>query len=76
MLRITDVAEVAGAFAPRRLVSLTEFPRSFDYTHKLYRLRGAARQFVRAGSLPEALENLELSATDRPGTSDERDWFP
>ncbi|MGH9855976.1 MAG: acetylxylan esterase, partial [Blastocatellia bacterium] len=31
VLRITDSAEVAGAFAPRRLVSLTKFPGSFDY---------------------------------------------
>ena len=71
VLRITDVAEVAGAFAPRRLVSLTEFPRSFDYTHKLYKLRGAARQFVRAGSLPEALEiwNYPLPIGLEPPTS-------
>jgi cephalosporin-C deacetylase-like acetyl esterase len=56
ILRITDIAEVAGAFAPRQLVSLTEFPNSFTYTRNIYQRRGAARQFVRAESLPEALE--------------------
>jgi len=56
VLRITDIAEVAGAFAPRRLVSLTEFPNSFGYTRNVYRRRRAGRQFARAGSLAEALE--------------------
>lgn len=56
VLRITDTAEVAGTFAPRRLVSLTEFPPSFDYARRIYKLHRAGRQFVRAGSLPEALE--------------------
>ncbi len=56
VLRITDIAEVAGAFAPRRLVSLTEFPGTFDYTRNVYERRGAAPQLVRAQSLAEALE--------------------
>ena len=56
ILRITDIAEVAGAFAPRRLVSLTEFPRPFAYTREVYERQGAAHQLVRAQSLAEALE--------------------
>ena len=56
VLRITDIVEVAGAFAPRRLVSLTEFPRSFNYTRKVYEQQGAADRLVRAESLAAALE--------------------
>jgi cephalosporin-C deacetylase-like acetyl esterase len=56
VLRITDIVEVAGAFAPRRLVSLTELPRSFDYTRKVYKQQGAADRLVRAESLAAALE--------------------
>jgi len=56
ILRITDVAEAAGAFAPRRLVSLTELPHLFDYTREAYERQGAAHQLVRAQSLAEALE--------------------
>ena len=56
VLRVTDIPEVAGAFAPRRLVSLTKFPESFDYTRRIYRLQRASNQFVQSGSLPEALE--------------------
>jgi hypothetical protein len=57
---------VAGVFAPRRLVSLTEFPRSFDYTRKVYEQQGAARQFVRAESLAAALEVWNYP---RPGST-------
>jgi hypothetical protein len=56
VLRVTDIPEVAGALAPRRLVSLTKLPESFDYTQRLYRLQRASHQFVHSGSLPEALE--------------------
>jgi hypothetical protein len=56
ILRITDVVEVAGAFAPRRLVSLTEFPSPFEYTRKVYEQQGAADRLVRAESLAAALE--------------------
>ncbi|MPY91180.1 MAG: hypothetical protein GEU99_25120 [Luteitalea sp.] len=55
ILRITDIAEVAGALAPRRLVSLTELPDSFDYARRVYEQLGASDHFVRAESLPEAL---------------------
>jgi hypothetical protein len=56
VLRITDIAAAVAAFAPRRLVSLTEFPASFDYARSVYKRHGASGQFLRAESLPEALE--------------------
>jgi len=56
VLRVTDIAEVAGAFSPRRLVCLTKFPESFSYARGLYDLQHASNQFVQSGSLPEALE--------------------
>lgn len=56
VLRITDIPEVAGAFAPRRLVSLTELPSSFDLTRRAYERQGAAGRLVRADSLAAALE--------------------
>ncbi|HKS37546.1 MAG TPA: acetylxylan esterase, partial [Verrucomicrobiae bacterium] len=55
-LRVTDIAEVAGALAPRRLTSLTKLPESFGHTRALYRLRNASNQLVESSSLPEALE--------------------
>jgi hypothetical protein len=55
VLRVTDIPEVAAAFAPRRLVSLSELPGTFDYTRRVYRMKSAADQFVRSASLPEAL---------------------
>ena len=56
VLRVTDIPEVAGAFAPRRLISLTKLPEAFDYTKRIYGLERAAKQLVEADSLPEALE--------------------
>jgi cephalosporin-C deacetylase-like acetyl esterase len=56
VLRVTDISEVAGAFAPRRLVSLTDFPPSFEYTRRIYKLQSQSSKLSRAGSLPEALE--------------------
>ena len=56
VLRVTDTAEVAGAFAPRRLISLTDFPHSFGYARKIYQLHSRSANLTRAGSLPEALE--------------------
>ena len=55
-LRVTDIAEVAGAFAPRRLASLTKLPESFRHTQAIYRALRASNQFVQSLSLPEALE--------------------
>jgi len=56
VLRVTDIAEVAGALAPRRLVSLTKLPTQFDYAKQIYALQRAPDQFLESGSLPEALE--------------------
>lgn len=56
VLRITDIPEVAGALAPRRLVSLTELPARFDETRRIYQLLGNPTGFSQSGSLPEALE--------------------
>lgn len=66
VLRITDVVEVAGAFAPRRLVSLTEYPSAFDYTRKVYERQGAADQLARAESLAAALEAWNDSLRGNP----------
>ena len=56
VLRVTDIPEVAGAFAPRRLVSLPKLPVTFEFTQHIYRLERASNQFIQSGSLPEALE--------------------
>jgi hypothetical protein len=62
VLRVTDIPEVAGMFAPRRLVSLTKIPETFDHTRAIFRLERAEKQFVQASSLPEALELWKYSA--------------
>jgi hypothetical protein len=56
VLRVTDIAEVAAAVAPHRLVSVTKLPGPFDFAKDVYRLNGVSKQFVHADSLPEALE--------------------
>ncbi|PYV40419.1 MAG: hypothetical protein DMG06_20335 [Acidobacteria bacterium] len=56
VLRVSDIPEVAGAFAPRRIVCLTGFPEAFNYTRQIYKLLGQATHLARAGSLPEALQ--------------------
>ncbi len=56
ILRVSDIPEVAGAFAPRRIVCLTDLPGSFSYTRKIYELYGRSANLARARSLPEALE--------------------
>src|SRR3989449_1080814 len=35
VLRVTDIPEVAGALAPRRLISLTKPPATFDFTQRI-----------------------------------------
>jgi hypothetical protein len=55
VLRVTDTPEVAGAFAPRRLVFLNGVPRSFGVTRSIYQLHGCLDRLAAAGSLPEAL---------------------
>jgi len=56
VLRVTDVAEVAGAFAPRRLISVSKLPETFDYAKRIYKLERASSQLMQLDSLPEALE--------------------
>jgi hypothetical protein len=67
VLRVTDIPEVAGALAPRRLASLTGLPGSFEHTRAIYRLKGASEQLVQAASLPEALEVWKQSASHSSG---------
>src|SRR5262249_49660258 len=55
VLRVTDIPEVAAAFAPRRIVSLSQWPESFQFTKDVYRLQKSADQLECAGSLTEAL---------------------
>jgi len=56
VLRVTDIAEAAAAFAPRRLVLLGEIPPAFAFTRTIYGLHGRAGTLTGAGSLAEALE--------------------
>src|SRR6516165_9727473 len=73
VLRVTDIPEVAGALAPRPIVSLTKLPDCFHHTRSLYRLEGASEKFVQAGSLPEALDLWDVPAHPaRPGDAGER----
>jgi cephalosporin-C deacetylase-like acetyl esterase len=55
VLRVTDIPEVLGAFAPRSIVSLTRFPDSFGYARRVYNLNEQPARLSQAGSLPEAL---------------------
>ncbi len=56
ILRVTDIPEVAAAFAPRRIVSLTNLPEPYNYTRRLYALQGTPSNLAQADSLPEALQ--------------------
>ncbi len=56
VLRVTDIPEVAGAFAPRELIVVGRMPASLDYARALYRLQDRPGAFRPSGSLPEALE--------------------
>lgn len=59
ILRVTDLAEVAGALAPRTLVTLRPPPASWSLTKKLYQLNRASAQYQHTASLPEALRIWE-----------------
>jgi hypothetical protein len=56
VLRITDIPEVAGAFAPRRMVFVGPIPAAFGPSRKIYALHGREDRMTSAGSMPEALE--------------------
>src|SRR5262249_35326640 len=73
VLRVTDIPEVAGALAPRPIVSLTKLPDSFQHARTLYRLEGASGKITEAGSLPEALEAWNVPTQPaRSGDAGER----
>ncbi len=55
ILRITDLAEVAGMVAPREIVSMSSVPGRYAYTKSIYRLYGQKNSFRVAGDLGEAL---------------------
>ncbi|MBL8179081.1 MAG: acetylxylan esterase [Bryobacterales bacterium] len=57
VLRITDLAEVAGMVAPREIVSLTPLPEPFRLTSAIYKLFGASPR--QADSLGQALRVWE-----------------
>lgn len=59
ILRITDLAEVAGLVAPREIVSLTRLPDTFAYTASIYDLYGKRRAIRVAGGLGDALKVWE-----------------
>ena len=59
ILRITDLAEVAGMVAPREIVSLTRLPDTFTYTSSIYALYGKSLGIREAGSLGDALKVWE-----------------
>jgi cephalosporin-C deacetylase-like acetyl esterase len=56
VLRVTDIPEVAAAFAPRKLVVLGKIPASFDYARAIYGLHERRENLTSAGSMPEAME--------------------
>ena len=56
VLRVTDIPEVAAAFAPRKLVVLGKIPASFDYARGIYGLHERPENLTSAGSMPEAME--------------------
>jgi len=56
VLRHTDLTEVAAMVAPREIVSLTPFPRTFQYTSELFKLTPGALPLRQADSLAEALK--------------------
>ena len=55
VLRVTDIPEIAAAFAPRQIVCLTPLPESFHHARRIYKLHRQAAGIIQAGSLPEAL---------------------
>ncbi len=61
VLRITDIPEVAGALAPRRLTILRDVPAPFEITRQIYRVCGAEESFWCADSLPDAVFRLRGS---------------
>ena len=59
VLRITDLAEVAGMMAPREIVSLTPLPEAYRYTRSIFSLYQKSASIREAASLGEALRVWE-----------------
>jgi cephalosporin-C deacetylase-like acetyl esterase len=57
VLRMTDVPEVVGAIAPRRVTCLPEIPREFELARGIFELCGSGGQLRSAGSIAEAVLN-------------------
>jgi hypothetical protein len=55
VLRITDLAEAAGALAPRKLVSLTALSSQFETTRSIYRTEKSSDRFSQVASLAQAV---------------------
>lgn len=55
VLRITDIPEVAGILAPRRLTILRDIPAPFELTRQIYKVFGAEASIGRADSLTGAV---------------------
>jgi dienelactone hydrolase len=47
ILRVTDIPEVLGLLAPRKLTIVGDKGKAFDHTAKLYELAGAKEKFIR-----------------------------
>ena len=56
VLRVTDIPEAAGAFAPRSLVFVGKIPAAFEPALAIYALEGRRDRVTSAASLSSALE--------------------
>ena len=64
VLRITDLDEVAGALAPRRLTVVARRSDGYERTRALYAVQGVPGAFRRAAGVADALRE---SAEGKPG---------
>lgn len=64
VLRDTDIEEVAGLLAPRRLTLLSARQEGFALTRAIFDLVGVPESFRSAASLPEALFEEDVSGPD------------
>lgn len=71
ILRTTDVAEVAGAFAPRELTLTTEPPATFNFARDIYRLMDAEMNYRVVASLVSAMRGNRFPARP-PATGADR----
>ncbi|MDD2239413.1 MAG: acetylxylan esterase [Kiritimatiellae bacterium] len=67
ILRDTDVDEVAGLLAPRRLTLLAAPEGTLACTRAIYELTGAGQAFGRAPSLPKAISRSLRPVAVTPG---------